>query len=79
VQDNTPKVSMVAAQDLCADRNPENVHDKDSSRQVSLRERDREDIFIPSLFLTYTVCMHVCMVNPSMYMCASMNFMYVST
>ena len=80
-EDNSPKVSTsVAAQDLCADRTPENVHANDSSRQVSLSvcgEREVEDSFIPSLFLT--VCMHLCMVNPSMYMYASMHFMYVST
>ena len=80
-EDNSPKVSTsVATQDLCADRTPENVHANDSSRQVSLSvcgEREVEDSFIPSLFLT--VCMHVCMVNPSMYMYASMHFMYVST
>ena len=36
-EDNSPKVSTsVAAQDLCADRTPENVHANYSSRQVSL-------------------------------------------
>ena len=65
---NSPKVSIsVAAQDLCADRNPENVHAKDSSRQVSLcvRERGRERGYFYTLFLSHS--MHACLYGEPIY------------
>ncbi len=93
-EDNSPKASIsVDAQDLCADRNPENVHAKDSSRQVSLSERERGYFYTLTLWHIHSmhaclygathlcICMQACILCTYQHECASVLFLdwhYVS-